>query len=670
MWDTTAGYFVTGDHGSLAGLGDNDHPQYVLSATNLTLSNTVTGHIADSTIHFTAGSLTSTYATTASLGNYVLTSTNNNLSTTVADHIASASVHFTSGSLSGYYAASSWVDANYAPINHSHNQYALTSTLNELSSTVTGHIADSTIHFTADSLTGTYATTASLGNYVLTSTNSTLSSTVADHITSASVHFTSGSLSGYYAASSWVDANYTPLTLTSTFETTANAAATYATIASLNNYVLTSTNNNLSTTVNNHISDSTIHFTADSLTGTYATTAALGSYVLTSTNSNLSSLVASIETSTVDLSAYIFDNEGSWGGGGGVPGGSDTQIQYNNAGSFSGSPALTWDNSTSTLVSNSLSALTYLNLPSGTATWNASALAGKPIDTGSWPEAGTGPGVAFYSHTEDKFLTIRLNSSVLNGTRDATTLFPNQGYVVASYLASANDTYFGINSFWNTTAILPGGVPDLPANKDVLVYNDNIYGYGFAGAKGWTWEQLSLSGGYLLDVSSVAPTADKQVLSFDSTTSKWKPGPAITYGTTDPSGGSDGDYYIQYFVSGSTPAEIGIACSDETTDLVSGTAKATFRMPYAMYLAEVRANVNTAPSGSTIIVDINKNGSTLLSTKLSIDANEKTSKTAATPAVISSNTLADDDEITIDIDQIGSTTAGKGLKVWLIGNRL
>lgn len=114
---------------------------------------------------------------------------------------------------------------------------------------------------------------------------------------------------------------------------------------------------------------------------------------------------------------------------------------------------------------------------------------------------------------------------------------------------------------------------------------------------------------------------------------------------------------------------IGIACSDETTDLTTGTAKATFRMPFAMTLTAVRANVNTAPVGSTIIVDINESGTTILSTKLSIDASEKTSTTAASAAVISDSALADDAEITIDIDQIGSSTAGKGLKVWLIGTR-
>lgn len=117
------------------------------------------------------------------------------------------------------------------------------------------------------------------------------------------------------------------------------------------------------------------------------------------------------------------------------------------------------------------------------------------------------------------------------------------------------------------------------------------------------------------------------------------------------------------------PAEIGLACSDETTALTAGNGKVTFKMPYAMTLTAVRASVTTAPTGSTLVVDINEGGVSILSTKLSIDATEKTSTTAATAAVISDASLADDAEITIDIDQIGSTVAGAGLKVWLIGRR-
>jgi hypothetical protein len=101
-----------------------------------------------------------------------------------------------------------------------------------------------------------------------------------------------------------------------------------------------------------------------------------------------------------------------------------------------------------------------------------------------------------------------------------------------------------------------------------------------------------------------------------------------------------------------------IACGDETTALTTGTAKVTFRMPYAFTLTGVRASVKDAQaSGSILTVDINEAGVSVLSTKLTIDNGEKTSTTAATPAVISDTALADDAEVTIDIDQVGDGTA-------------
>ena len=112
-----------------------------------------------------------------------------------------------------------------------------------------------------------------------------------------------------------------------------------------------------------------------------------------------------------------------------------------------------------------------------------------------------------------------------------------------------------------------------------------------------------------------------------------------------------------------------VSLSDETTDLTVGTGKAEFRFPYAFTITAVRASVTTAPTGSTITVDINEAGVSILSTKLTIDATEKTSTTAATPAVISDSSIADDGVITFDIDQIGATVAGAGLKVAIIGER-
>jgi hypothetical protein len=115
----------------------------------------------------------------------------------------------------------------------------------------------------------------------------------------------------------------------------------------------------------------------------------------------------------------------------------------------------------------------------------------------------------------------------------------------------------------------------------------------------------------------------------------------------------------------STTQSLIVAASDETTALTTGV-KLTFRMPYAFTLSGVRASLTTAQSsGSTFTVDIHESGTTVLSTKITIDNGEKTSTTASAP-VISDSALADDAEITIEIDQIGDGTAC-GLKVYLIG---
>ena len=114
---------------------------------------------------------------------------------------------------------------------------------------------------------------------------------------------------------------------------------------------------------------------------------------------------------------------------------------------------------------------------------------------------------------------------------------------------------------------------------------------------------------------------------------------------------------------------IVIPVGDESTALATGTDKIKFRMPFAATLLAVRASVGTAPTGSTLIVDVNEAGVSVLGTKLSIDATEFSSTTAASAATITDSSLADDAEISIDVDQIGSTVAGAGLKVSLFVRR-
>ena len=108
-----------------------------------------------------------------------------------------------------------------------------------------------------------------------------------------------------------------------------------------------------------------------------------------------------------------------------------------------------------------------------------------------------------------------------------------------------------------------------------------------------------------------------------------------------------------------------VALGDETTEITAGTAKVTFRIPYSFELEEVRASLTTTSSSGDPTFDINVNNTTILSTKLSIDAGETTSTTAVTPAVISSTSLADDDEIKIDIDSAG--TGATGAKIYFVG---
>ena len=109
---------------------------------------------------------------------------------------------------------------------------------------------------------------------------------------------------------------------------------------------------------------------------------------------------------------------------------------------------------------------------------------------------------------------------------------------------------------------------------------------------------------------------------------------------------------------------LSVALSDEYTPLTTGTAKVTIRAPFGMKLFQIpRASVTTASNSGIPTVNIKVGGTTIFSTKLTIDVSEKTSVTAAIPAVLSTTTIADDAEITFDVDVAGNLTTG--LKVTL-----
>jgi len=99
--------------------------------------------------------------------------------------------------------------------------------------------------------------------------------------------------------------------------------------------------------------------------------------------------------------------------------------------------------------------------------------------------------------------------------------------------------------------------------------------------------------------------------------------------------------------------------------LVTGTDKlGRIYMNFSGKIQQVDASVKTAPTGASIICDINKNGSTIWSTQANRITIVATANTG-TQSNFNTATFTSGDYFTIDIDQVGSTIAGAKLVVRL-----
>ena len=119
-------------------------------------------------------------------------------------------------------------------------------------------------------------------------------------------------------------------------------------------------------------------------------------------------------------------------------------------------------------------------------------------------------------------------------------------------------------------------------------------------------------------------------------------------------------------------SSVVIQVEDGATALTTGNGKAYITIPEqlnGMNLSAVHARAIVAPTGATIVIQIRNltEAADMLSTRITIDATELGSDTAATPAVIDTDEddVATNDCIRIDVDQVGSTVAGSGLIVRL-----
>lgn len=107
---------------------------------------------------------------------------------------------------------------------------------------------------------------------------------------------------------------------------------------------------------------------------------------------------------------------------------------------------------------------------------------------------------------------------------------------------------------------------------------------------------------------------------------------------------------------------LAFALAARTTDAATGTNVNGTAIPYKAQLLAVQLDLSEAPAGANFVVDLNKGvgGTSVLSTKLSIDAGETNSATAAAPAVISDNEIPANTYLSWDIDQVGATAGSRG----------
>lgn len=120
-----------------------------------------------------------------------------------------------------------------------------------------------------------------------------------------------------------------------------------------------------------------------------------------------------------------------------------------------------------------------------------------------------------------------------------------------------------------------------------------------------------------------------------------------------------------------------VAITETATVVTSGVKQFSFRMPYAFTVTEARATLDTGQTGGTTLkVDINEAGTSILgATKLTFDNGQEAAGTAALSGItitnlssIADGSIADNAEVTFDVDAVGDGTA-KGLCVTLIGRR-
>jgi titin len=134
-------------------------------------------------------------------------------------------------------------------------------------------------------------------------------------------------------------------------------------------------------------------------------------------------------------------------------------------------------------------------------------------------------------------------------------------------------------------------------------------------------------------------------------------GPQGPQGIQGPAGGgSSADPILFYTLSSETAS----ASASDTVPVLR------IRAPFAFTITNIRASCSVSDGATSTVIDVHGNSdTTILSSKLIVEANEKSSTTSTFPVTVNLPNIADDSEISFYLDSIGSAT--RGVKIAIYG---
>lgn len=234
-------------------------------------------------------------------------------------------------------------------------------------------------------------------------------------------------------------------------------------------------------------------------------------------------------------------------------------------------------------------------------------------------------------------------STLTRGAESTTAASHNAGdpvthVLTAGAIATLGGGSVATDAIWDAKGDLAGGTGANAASRLAVGANDTILMADSAQATGLKW------------VASATPTTSAS-------------GDAAAAGTSD-------DFARGSHVHGrETVFTVAVFSVSGTLVTSTGALRWYNRTGRTLTFDSVSAQVGTAPTGASVIVDIHKAGTTIYTTQanrptIAVSTNVHDNTTAPDVA-----TIADNDYLTMDVDQIGSTVAGSNLvvQVWLRG---